>query len=654
MKKPIAMPGRNSTGKMGDDSSFHSKGTDLERPKIRSKSPNTNFDNIDLVYNTVPEHTNTVELKTSIIKTKFSRDKKDTIQSKKESIPSKDEMAERSKTSIKSRFSICKSPIVTDETTGAIIEFSTGEDIVPAPTTSYSKPKDSNLVQLGAYHTVTGAAYRSRYSPQRNFEPLKSERSIERRLRRVTETEEDLPSPIKSPTAQQQPMMEQVKEEESKMSPKVSRFLVTKTALKADENQKQSLEPSITSNIEAISSYRAEETSTGGKNCSLSDQSKDTIFSKEVEVVPRKPLLKHSISIDAAGGGSSGSSSCSSVTSNKSSKANKMSLVKASNAMHEEDPAGNKTKPSKSARTSNVSFGKEVIYLDGAPVVGTPPPQSRQRSRSDASATLTKLRQITFRRKESTGVGKGGVMKEKQSSSKQSKDMDSKTDANNEGFKPTHQRTHSCEISSSAGIKKEKKVIDVSLDKPPEKIRPRSRSDKLQKSPKTKETLEEVSTKTSFDWPLGRLGKLRQKYSGRKKQNYKTSHRRKSKGNYDETSSKLSKKSKSIEAISKAHHPVSIPNKKTSDNKKDEDGDLVYDLPEHYQTVLPVIISRVTRPVMGLFRQNSSKGKLKKNKRDRQRHPTDSETGQGMFYRRVISILLSTNQMVTMEFFSNI
>ena len=154
MKKPIAMPGRNSTGKMGDDSSFHSKDTDLERPKIRSKSPNTNFENIDLVYNTLPEHTNTTELKTSIIKTKFSRDKKDTIQSKKESIPSKDEMAERSKTSIKSRFSICKSPIVTDETTGAIIEFSTGEDIVPAPTTSYSKPKDSNLVQLGAYHTV--------------------------------------------------------------------------------------------------------------------------------------------------------------------------------------------------------------------------------------------------------------------------------------------------------------------------------------------------------------------------------------------------------------------------------------------------------------------------------------------------------------------
>ena len=648
MKKPIAMPGRNSTGKMGDDSSFHSKDTDLERPKRRSKSPNTSLENIDLVYNTLPEHTNTTELKTSIIKAKFSRDKKDTIQGKKESIPTKDDMAERSKTSIKSRFSICKSPIVTDETTGAIIEFSTGEDIVPAPTTSYSKPKDSNLVQLGAYHTVTGAAYRSRYSPQRNFEPLKSERSIERRLRRVTETEEDLPSPIKSPTAQQQPMMEQVKEEESKMSPKISRFLVTRTALKADENQKQFIEPSITSNIEAISSYRVEETSTGSKNCSLSDQSKDTFFSKEVEVVPRKPLLKHSISIEAAGGGSSGSSSCSSVTSNKSSKANKMSLLKAGNAMSEEDPTGNKTRPSKSTRASNVSFGKEVIYLDGAPVVGTPPPQSRQRSRSDASATLTKLRQITFRRKESTGGGdsKSGLMKEKQSSSKQSKDTDTKTDVNKEGFKPTHQRTHSCEISSSVGTKKEKKMIDVSLDKPPEKIRPRSRSDKLQKSPKTKETLEEVSTKTSFDWPLGRLGKLRQKYSGRKKPNYKTSHRRKSKGNYDESSSKLSKKSKSIEAISKAHHPVSIPNKKTSDDKKDEDGDLEYELPAHYQTVLPVIISRVTRPVMGLFRQNSSKGKLKKNKRDRQRHPTDSETGQGMFSRRVISTLLSFNDEV--------
>ena len=80
----------------------------INKYREQLKDLRSNIENIDLVYNTLPEHTNTTELKTSIIKTKFSRDKKDTIQSKKESIPSKDEMAERSKTSIKSRFSICK------------------------------------------------------------------------------------------------------------------------------------------------------------------------------------------------------------------------------------------------------------------------------------------------------------------------------------------------------------------------------------------------------------------------------------------------------------------------------------------------------------------------------------------------------------------
>ena len=53
--------------------------------------------------------------------------------------------------------------------------------------------------------------------------------------------------------------------------------------------------------------------------------------------------------------------------------------------------------------------------------------------------------------------------------------------------------------------------LDDGVDLPPTP-RARARSEKLFR-PNKKEVLGEVSKKTPFDWPLGRLGKLRQKYS---------------------------------------------------------------------------------------------------------------------------------------------
>ena len=52
-------------------------------------------------------------------------------------------------------------------------------------------------------------------------------------------------------------------------------------------------------------------------------------------------------------------------------------------------------------------------------------------------------------------------------------------------------------------------IVDSKLDVLPAQPRSRSRSDKLSRPNKTK--VVEVSRKTSFDWPLGRLGKLRRK-----------------------------------------------------------------------------------------------------------------------------------------------
>ena len=601
------MPGCHADSEMGDNNSYSSKELALERPQFRGISPLHDIGMFDKAYKTLPEHTNPPheESRPSIIKAKFSKvDKKDKRQTGKESSPFTSKSIDQSKkSSTKSRFSICKSPIVTDETTGALIEFSTGTDISPSHPISQDDPNT-----YSAYHTISGAGYRSRYSPQRYFEPLKSERNVERRLRRVTETEEDLPSPIKSPTSQP-PAMLIVEEEKSPVaSPTPSRFSVTKTSLGTTLGSKSpspSRSPGNQSRNPIIKT-----------SVSPSLKPKERVISKDMLAVPRKSLLKHSSSTEGQAGGSSCSSSCSSVASGKSLKTSNMVSLNDSS----QDELKRSTKSAKAARASNVKFGKEVTYLDGEPL-GTPPP-SRERSRSDAAATLTKLKNFTMRYKEPS---KTSFLKEKHTSSKQAKVADIALDTSND-TKPTHKRTNSCDTPSSQNISTERKSIDKSLDKLPDKLRPRTRSEKLSKNPKTKVVLEDVSTKTSFDWPLGRLGKLRQKYTRKKSLSSSKLHqRRKSKGDsYSaEKSPQLNQKSKSIEAISKAHHPVAASYKKP----KEEADDLVYELPTHYQTVLPVIKSRVIRPVMGLFRQNSSKGKLKKNKRDRQRHPTDGDAG---------------------------
>ena len=52
------------------------------------------------------------------------------------------------------------------------------------------------------------------------------------------------------------------------------------------------------------------------------------------------------------------------------------------------------------------------------------------------------------------------------------------------------------------------------IDKPLKKMRPRTKSDKFERVQR-KKIVADVSKTTAFDWPLGRLGKLRQKYKGK-------------------------------------------------------------------------------------------------------------------------------------------
>ena len=54
------------------------------------------------------------------------------------------------------------------------------------------------------------------------------------------------------------------------------------------------------------------------------------------------------------------------------------------------------------------------------------------------------------------------------------------------------------------------------FDRPTKTMRPRTKSDKFDRAARKKPLLAEVSKSAAFDWPLGRLGKLRQKYSNQR------------------------------------------------------------------------------------------------------------------------------------------
>jgi hypothetical protein len=57
-----------------------------------------------------------------------------------------------------------------------------------------------------------------------------------------------------------------------------------------------------------------------------------------------------------------------------------------------------------------------------------------------------------------------------------------------------------------------KSSAELKQDKPTKKMRPRTKSDKFDRTSR-KKVAAEVSKTSAFDWPLGRLGKLRQKYT---------------------------------------------------------------------------------------------------------------------------------------------
>lgn len=170
-------------------------------------------------------------------------------------------------------------------------------------------------------------------------------------------------------------------------------------------------------------------------------------------------------------------------------------------------------------RSPCVSFGTDVVYVETIQ-----PDQRRPRSRSDASSRFrsssvvdwhkSKIAWLRERREQRRKEGKEGSEKSLVSK-KDSKEEDnlaaSACPATSELLNGT---SADSEVAPEAVVGQEAEgncPAELPYDIPPAP-RARARSEKFFR-PSKKEVLGEVSKKTPFDWPLGRLGKLRQKYS---------------------------------------------------------------------------------------------------------------------------------------------
>ena len=193
------------------------------------------------------------------------------------------------------------------------------------------------------------------------------------------------------------------------------------------------------------------------------------------------------------------------------------------------------------AGMSSSSRGKRerspvIVSFRESPTVLEPEP--RQRSRSDATSRYFKFRSpsssissakgkiswLRDRRKSAQGgLGTGGTPAVGK--------VDEETEAeggrdemvgNLEAITPATSNNNNngtTNLLSKSRFKKSP-VYQDSIDRPPKNPRPRTKSDKLDRTTR-KSLLTEVSRSAAFDWPLGRLGKLRQKVQKRQQQSQK-------------------------------------------------------------------------------------------------------------------------------------
>ena len=169
-------------------------------------------------------------------------------------------------------------------------------------------------------------------------------------------------------------------------------------------------------------------------------------------------------------------------------------------------------------RSPCVSFGTDVVYVESVL------PERRPRSRSDASSRFRSSSVVDWHKSKIAWLRERREQRRKEGSEKS---LVTKKDSKEEET-PTAATAATAAASTEAGgsttdieakpeaeacpSESRKASADLQdVDLPPAP-RARARSDKFFR-PAKKEVLGEVSKKTPFDWPLGRLGKLRQKYS---------------------------------------------------------------------------------------------------------------------------------------------
>ncbi len=167
-------------------------------------------------------------------------------------------------------------------------------------------------------------------------------------------------------------------------------------------------------------------------------------------------------------------------------------------------------------RSPCVSFGTDVVYVESA----IPDASGRRpRSRSDASSRFRSSSVVDWHKSKIAWLRERREQRRKEGSEKS---LVTKKDSKEEEPETVTPETETTGANGSqekeatapevqATEKPEVAATDLDDELPPTP-RARARSEKFFR-PTKKDVLGEVSKKTPFDWPLGRLGKLRQKYS---------------------------------------------------------------------------------------------------------------------------------------------
>ena len=256
-------------------------------------------------------------------------------------------------------------------------------------------------------------------------------------------------------------------------------------------------------------------------------------------------------------------------------------------------------------RSPCVSFGTDVVYVESVL------PERRPRSRSDASSRFRSSSVVDWHKSKIAWLRERREQRRKDGSDKSlvtkkdSKEEENEETPEKEGAMPEADPKPETEATETPEVAAEAEV-DPEVDLPPTP-RARARSEKFFR-PSKKEVLGEVSKKTPFDWPLGRLGKLRQKYSKKDES-----------GSTTPPKSNYTVRSMSVAALTKHEAARYSSRLKRNNSEKQKD-------PKKHKVAFDKSYSSTSNGGPGSWLTKLFFDKSGKQTKKRRRHPTDPDS----------------------------